>query len=494
VNQIQPKMASPDRAVPLAAFHFLTVGTSARLVRNLWDPIAARAGFRISHLVHPTYDQASWDPAVTSNPVYFLREDIRAEMPAPDRKLLESLERPDVPTIHNMIMSDRVVSKLHYEDALAYATYVVKRLTVLFREVAPSAIIGDFDALHSALALAVARQQGIPWFALSFSTIPSGHVACCTALSPGSIVALEPHRQETLRGRASEILRDFEQGRTRAPAYVPPRLLAPEFVLRQVPAQLRALRRVLQRRRYARYRRYTDYRNSYTLSGLFREALRLRSNLWRLPKARLLEQPPSIPYAFIGLHMQPEASIDVAAHFFSNQLRVIELIARSLPPTHALLVKLHKSDVPNYSTEFISQLTRFPGVQVVAPHASSLDFIRAADLVLAIQGTIGLEAALLGKPVIMFGDSPVKVFPSVTTFGKTIELPRLVRAKLAEPRPARAQIADAFATYLTPFYPASANDWDLIPNGAQIDGYAHFFRVLVGRLGAGTVDLRGAVQ
>jgi capsule polysaccharide export protein KpsC/LpsZ len=167
-------------------------------------------------------------------------------------------------------------------------------------------------------------------------------------------------------------------------------------------------------------------------------------------------------------------------------------MARSLPPTHALLVNLHKSDAPNYSPDFIARLQQFPGVRVVAPHASSLDFIRGADLVFAIQGTIGLEAALLGKQVIMFGDSPVKVFPSVATFGRTIDLPALVRARLAESRPQREMIVDALAAYLAPFYPASHNDWHLAPTDTQIEGYARFFRLLSAHVSARVVAPRGA--
>lgn len=466
--------------------HILTVGSSSRLVRNLWDRIAARGGLRIAHLVHPTYDRASWDESVTSNRVYFVREDMRISMPTPDRQLLESLERGDVPSIHNMIMSDRVVSKLPYEDALAYATLLTRRFSTLFRQIDPAVIIGGFDALHGSLALAVARQIGIPWYALSFSTIPIGEVSFCANLCPASVVVLEPHRREALKGRARELLRDFEEGRMRAPAYMPPNLLKPSVILGQLPTHLRSVLHVASRRRAAPYRRYTDYRNSYSFDGLVREALRLRGNLWQLRGRALLEHPPDGPYALFGLHMQPESTIDVFAHFFSNQLHVIELMSRSLPPTHSLLVKLHKSDLPNYSGDFIARLRRFPGVRVVAAQADSLEFIRKAALVFAIQGTMGLEAALLGKPVIMFGDSPVRAFPSVSTIGKTIDLPELVRAKLAEPPPDHAAIVEALATFLTPFYPASYNDWHIAPTDAEIEGYVRLFRLLLERLAAST--------
>src|SRR5262249_14960424 len=162
-----------------------------------------------------------------------------------------------------------------------------------------------------------------------------------------------------------------ERGLTKAPAYVPPNLLNPGFVWRQLPAQARSLANVLKRRRDADVRKFTDYPKSYSLAGMVREAFRLRRNLWRIREHKFVETPPVEPFIFFGLHMQPESSIDVFAHFFANQLRVIELLSRSLPPTHSLLVKLHKSDITNYSLEFLAQLSRFPGVQIVAGHANA---------------------------------------------------------------------------------------------------------------------------
>lgn len=469
-------MSGPDGC------RILTVGMTARLIRNLWNRVAARGDLQISHLVHPTYDRISWDTRTTSSRVYFVREDLSAQLPTPDRALLESLECEDLPTIHNMILSDRVLASLPYDEVLAYATLLVQRFMCLFSEIRPPAIIGGFDGLHGSLALAVARKVGVPWFAMNFSTIPLGQVSCCDNLTPASTVVLEPQREQTLSARADELLGGFEQGRTQAPAYLPPKLLEPSVALRQLRSQLHSLRHVAKRRRLARYRRYTDYRNSYTFSALFREALRLRRNLWHLRRQVLIKEPPDEPFAFFGLHMQPESSIDVFAHFFSNQVRVIEMISRSLPPTRSLLVKLHKSDAPNYSTAYLTRLRRFPGVRIVAPHADSVAFIRKAELVFAIQGTIGLEAALLGKPVIVFGDAPVKLFPSVSTLGRTVDLPALVRAKLAEPVPQRTDIVAAFAKYLAPFYPASHNDWHVSPTEAEIEGYVRFFRLLLARL------------
>jgi len=459
-------------------FHFVTVGTSLRLVRNLWDRVAERAGYRVSHIVHPTYDRYQWLKCEGPANCHFFRDDLRESMPEADTQFLASLESDGVPTVHNMILGDRVVSKLEYVDALAFATLLGRRLLALYTQLKPSVVIGDFDALHSALGLAVARKLGIPWFALSFSTIPPGNVAVCSGLTPATAVVLESNRTLQMREYAQNTLQAFESKIVRAPAYLPPRLLSWKVVLRQFPSQVHSVLRVIKRRGMRRYRRYTDYPNTYSLRAMLQEAFRLRKNLLMLPRKSLIRGTGIAKYAFFGLHMQPEASIDVYAHFFSNQLRVVELISRSLPPTHSLLIKLHKSDVPNYSTEYLARFARLPGVKLVSPYADTLELIRNAAVVFSIQGTIGLEAALMGRPVIVFGESRTLVFPNVSAFGKATDLPGLLQTKLMERVPHRDQIVDAFAKYLAPSYPASENDWSITPADMEIDRYVRLFQIM----------------
>jgi hypothetical protein len=463
------------------SFKFVTVGTSPGLVKNLWNRIATAGDYSISHIVHPSFDRNSWGHFVSKKNIHFLREDVRLPLPPPDRELLASLEQDGVPTIHNMIMSDRMVSKLAYREALSYATLLTRRLVLLYQEVQPSIIIGGFDALHGSLGFAVARTLNIPWCAMLFSSIPSGRVAVCTDLSPASMVALGLDAKGELRLQADKLLRDFEERKIQAAAYIPPKLLSPSFVMRRIPGQLKALIRVARRRKLKEHLKFTDPPNSYSIGALFGEAFRLRKNVWALRHQRLLDAPGVGRYAFFGLHTQPESSIDVFAHFFSNQVRVIELLSRSLPPTHRLLVKLHKSDAPNYSTAALAALSRFPAVELVSPYADTYSFIKDADIVFSIQGTIGLEGALLSKPVVMFGDSPAKIFPTVSTVGKITDLPRLVREQLdSKIKPSRGEIVDALACYIAPFFPASPNDWSVVPTESQIAGYVRLFAALTG--------------
>jgi hypothetical protein len=133
----------------------------------------------------------------------------------------------------------------------------------------------------------------------------------------------------------------------------------------------------------------------------------------------------------------------------------------------------------------------FPGVEIVAPFADTRRFLGKMDLLFSIQGTIGLEAALLGKPVIVLADSPVRMFPSASPIGLIEELPALVKRKLAEPPPSRSSILAAYVDYLRPFAPAGHNDWTIRRDDAEISGYVKLFAALARAIHAPTSTFTG---
>jgi hypothetical protein len=471
--------------------HFVTVGTTQIMMEILWERIAAKGGMRFSHIVHPMLVPESWEKGAAPGNVHFFSNDDAPRIPSPDRDLLASLERDDVPTVHNMILSDRVVSKLNYSEALAYSTFLTRRLMSLYETLKPSAVIGAFDALHGSLGFAVAKKMGIPWFALNFSVIPPGFACFCDRLSPAARVELDEHPLYDVESVADASIEKFESRKIQAPAYLapPPRSLAAK--LENLPDRILALYRTtlkIRRRQFLKFVEYSSGHNVWAVLRHYRRTARARA---ALAKIRTVTEPPNVPYALFGLHVQPESSIDVWAPFFSNQLWVIELLARSIPPTHRLLVKIHKSDAANYSHEQLDRMRSYPGVELVAPFADTRQFIDKADLLFSIQGTIGLEGALLGKPVIVLGESPVILFPSAAPIGKISELPELVRRKLAERPPTRREILVAYREFLRPFAPAGHNDWTIRPDDREIDGYARLFAALSRHLQSGGAESIG---
>jgi hypothetical protein len=456
------------------AFHILTVGWNLEVIRRLADPVEKETRFAFSHIVDPSLDRLSAPQALPPEKFHFVREDVTAGLPPGDTSLLAALERDDVPTIHNMIMGDRLVRNLPYEMAISWATFLARRFEELFVEIRPSVVIGGFDGLHSGLALAVARKLNIPWFAINFTAIPLGLAGFCKGMSPGTVFSCRATSAESLRQRAEATVGEFEARRLVVPTYLSANDAA--MIVKRLPAHFRAFWRVFRRVVGSRFDPYTQV----PPMRLVREYARKRANLFRLSKQPFLTTPPTTPYLFIGLHMQPESSIDVWAPFFSDQFAVIESIARANPPDHLLLVKLHKSDADNYSPRQLARLRRLPGVQLVSPYVSSRDFIEKAALVLAIQGNIAMEGALLGRPVLFFGESRFTELPSVTKVGRVTDLPRQIREKLSERPPGRESILQGLVSYLSHYAPGCSNDWEERPSAEEIRELAEHFKALRG--------------
>lgn len=466
-------------------FHVVTVGWDHDLIQRLCVPISAKSNDRFSHIVHPRYSPQDWPKDSSVDGIHFFRNRLRQDLPEPDHQFLASLEQEGIPTIHNMILGDRVVSKLEYLDATRYATFVSHRLIDLFNETKPSVIIGAFDAIHGGLAFAVARHLNIPWFALHFSVIPSGLACFCDRMSPAARVSLGMRSAETLQSLAETSLRQFERRVIEAPAFIAPKSLSRAGTIGSIPGKLSAVTRTIRKSRVRDFLRFTDNHMSFSVFDVLKGYRRADAARKAIAESKCLTKPPTDPYILFGLHMQPESSIDVWAPFFSNQMWVIELLSRSVPPTHKILVKIHKSDISRHSKAELELMRAYPDVELVEPFANTRDFIRQAELLVAIQGTMGLEAALLGKPVIMLGDSPATLFPSVSQISEIQHLPRLVKRKLAESRPTRKEIVDAYAAYLSPFMPASHNDWSANIDGREIDSYVKCFDALRRYVSAG---------
>jgi hypothetical protein len=455
-------------------FHLVTVGWPV----DLADEIATQSGIRFSQIVHPRHTRGDLLPSSECH-LYFIFDHPHQQMPEPDRAFLATLEQRGVPTIHNIILGDRVVSKLDYRQALGYVTFVARRLEELFKQLRPSVVIGGHDAIHGGVSLAVARHLGIPWYALNFSVIPPGLACFVDAMTPSARVPVEEHTVAEMRVRAEASLVDFESRRVRVPAYITPPGLSFGQALRRLPRRIAVAAEIVRNYQRTGVRRFTDERTGFSLLAAVERVRTTETARRALARVRTLSAPPPYPFVLFGLHMQPESSIDVWAPFYSNQLWVIELLSRAIPASHRLLVKIHKSDAANYSEDSLRRMLSRPATELVHPLADAREFVERSDLVVSIQGTMGLEAALLGKPVIVLGDSPVTLLPSVARIGELSELPALVRRQLALARPSRRDIVDAYAHYLSAFAPAVHNDWSRPRTELEIERLSAMFHSLI---------------
>lgn len=132
-------------------------------------------------------------------------------------------------------------------------------------------------------------------------------------------------------------------------------------------------------------------------------------------------------YAFFPLHLEPERVLLISARYYLNQIEVVRNIAQSLPAGMTLIVKDHPKGFGRRPYSFYDKLLKIPNVKLIRPDVNSEVIIENAKLITTIAGTVGWEAIIKEKPVIIFGPTIYDFLPSsmvrkITDINKTSQI------------------------------------------------------------------------
>lgn len=138
-------------------------------------------------------------------------------------------------------------------------------------------------------------------------------------------------------------------------------------------------------------------------------------------------------YVYFPLQFQPEASIDVFAPFFSNQLDAIRQVAMSLPGDLTLVVKDHPAALGFRSHKLLDKLYHIPNVKLIRWDTPSELVLKNAKLVVSPNSTTLMEAAIHRIPAIQLGNlGTTKVLPNVYHFTDIVNLSKKIKDLLSE--------------------------------------------------------------
>lgn len=454
-------------------FRVLTVGWEPYFIDYLLAPIQKNTGIDFSHGL--VGDASRIHEAQKQYPLMkfvALSKTRKDPLPAPDHELLASLECVGVSTIKSMVHGDSVLRYRPAEEALAYATLLARRMRDTFTELQPTVVLASFDSLHAALSLAVAKSLDIPWVAMAFTVIPDNLTGFCRALTPDKLVPMGRLVDEKLRRQAQALVQKVCSREQQVLAYRPP--ASTKQWLRHY---LMHGGNLLRRRRNAGMLGIDQYTYPSVRERLL-DLCRRTVNRLCLPRSSMLNAPPEGRFIYYPFHMAPESMLDTWAPFYQDQLAFVVQLSLAIPADIALVVKLHFSDPDNYSRWELQQLMRLPRLHIAHPNAPGRDFIEKAALVVGIQGTSCLEAALLGKAVLLFGDSPYQHFPRTERAKRPDEIHQQIRRMLELPPPSDDKIVEAYAAYMARYMPGRINDWSRPIEDDELDRLSDCFRAL----------------
>lgn len=401
------------------------------------------------------------------------------------RATLAAYEEPGSPRMHDIIMMDRILRRQPADAALRYLRHVHETLRSFFVDRGIELVSSGRDTALNLASMLVSRSLGIPWVVPTRLRIPRETYGFCSGHDTADFVKIRDVTADD-RGWAAGFVDDFARKEVAPPAL---KKAARGFsdVAAMLPLHARLFWTAVKASRLDAGNRLTRY----SLGDLVRMYVGRRRNLFAYQRARPWRTPGASPFCLYALHTQPESSIDVAGSYFSDQAALVTFIARSLPVSHELYVKVHPTDVDGQPLSFYRRLAAVPGVRLINYDVDSRTLVQRASIVFTLTGTIGYEAALAGKPVVTFARNYFNGLPTVSYCDAPPRLPGLIDAALAM-RPdasTRLEIIEAVAALRASAFDGEINrEYGEHPAGltaadlaALQDAYDAVYSVLVSR-------------
>ena len=137
-------------------------------------------------------------------------------------------------------------------------------------------------------------------------------------------------------------------------------------------------------------------------------------------------------FLYFPLHTEPEAKTSTTAPFFTDQISLIENIARSIPIDFLLYVKEHPIQKYKFwrSIQDYERIIEIPNVKLFHPSVPSQDLILKSKGVIAITGSTAFETLFFEKPVFLFTDEYYDVVSMVKKIQTLSQLPKIIKDTL----------------------------------------------------------------
>lgn len=137
-------------------------------------------------------------------------------------------------------------------------------------------------------------------------------------------------------------------------------------------------------------------------------------------------------FIYFPLSTEPESYKLITTPFLSNQLVLVENIAKSIPGEMILYVKEHPVQKMK-SWRSINDYKKFmniPNVKFIHPSVNSQELISKSQAVITAGGATGFETLFHKKPVIIFSDEHYEKLDMVTKISNFSDLSKKIKTSL----------------------------------------------------------------
>ena len=309
-----------------------------------------------------------------------------------------------------------------YEKSLEMANQLQQFFDYLFEKEKPDIVIGEPPAgLFGLAAYYFCQKNNIVFCGLAESRFPERIDIYDTYWTSSKYQKdfKELKKEDFLPGEtgfAKDFIKNFVSHKTMYSSYyvVKVRFSLPEFI-KHYGVRLSELKKVFwqylsNRKSFKNF----DYESEAILRRSFKAPLRIIMKNIKIPFQKNIFDTPSSKdtYFFFPMQYEPEASTLVLASYYSNQLATIKNVAITLPFPYKLYVKEHPGSIGARTSTLYREIKKIPNAVLLSSENSTPEIIANSAGVITMTSTVGMEAALVSKPVYVLGNVFYSYHPS----------------------------------------------------------------------------------
>lgn len=350
---------------------------------------------------------------------------------------------PIVYTLRNHVKSYK--QKYYYgfrqnvsdEEILDFVQAVYKYIKVFFKEFKPDVIIAaNFVSLPHIMMNLYAKKQGVPMIAITDSKIQNQYIFTYDYIDSSGpfynrVQELDDGLKSENAEKAKKYIKEFRQ-----------KFKTPDYAKKSKEI---SLWKKIKKEIMPFYQIYLWYRdpqvNVLESTGITIDyrppRIILRDYFSEKSYRRAMNNYKYYPFERIGkfiyfpLQFQPEATIDVMAPYFSNQIETARLVAMSLPDDFTLLVKEHPEMVGKRPPSYIEKLDKTVNIKLVDYRTPQSEILKRTSLVISPNSTTIAEASFYNVPAIQLGNlGTTLLLPNVRKHTDMTTLPQKIKEVL----------------------------------------------------------------
>jgi hypothetical protein len=195
---------------------------------------------------------------------------------------------------------------------------------------------------------------------------------------------------------------------------------------------------------------------------------------------KIEQLPAGREVIFYPLHQEPEATLNYMSEFMANQVATIENILKAMGPQQILVVKEHPVDKGALlRTKFAQLKERCSNLYYLPGEVPGRQIMALDSRVVTLTSTVGMEAALLGRPVYVMGEIFYDGMPGIRKVKSFDELRNLLRAPTSPPVTHEAAVY-YLASIFEESYPGNPLPCDKLYEDGNIASVIHAIRTELG--------------